>query len=772
MTSNNSQTPNHDCIKGWIFDIYPAGESEIVVWIISETGERIRLIDKFEPKIYVSGPKDDVERLVSKLYRNRDIAAWGFAQKYAKPTDQQKSRVLELTLKDYRKAQNLTREILRLGDYIKYEVHNADLHTDRAYLFSKDLFPLAFVEIKKQNTTLTYTLKDDAASTNYAIPPLKILKLEIDIAKSGKIAQFKDPIRQIKITQQEAQIIIDSKDEAQTLLKLVDTVEELDPDFILTNGGDSYLFPYLVERAAENHILNRLILSRDPVPFTNKAASGKTFFSYGRTFYKATAQRLYGRIHVDQSNTFVLSQADFDGLIEITRTCRVPLHTSARNSIGSSMTSMQFYQAIKDGILIPRNKSIPETFKSASELLVADRGGFVFEPRVGAHDNIGEVDFSSMYPAIMANNNISAETVLCKCCPDSPIRIPELNYNICTKRRGIVAKTVKLALDKRLYYKKMKDQSPDPHLREVYDNRQIALKWILVTCFGYLGYKNSRFGTVDGHIGVCAFGREALLNAAKTAEENGFEVVHGIVDSLWLKKQDAQIQDYQALCEKISLQTKIPLNFEGRYKWIVFLPSKMHPNIGVLNRYFGVMENGKIKVRGIEVRRRDTPKFIFDAQTDIIKALCTANNAAELYQKIPEALNAVKVYRGKLLNNEVPIWDLIITKHLSKKPERYRQNVSQVIAARQLIKQGDEVHAGGNVRFVFTSAENKHYDHRVRAQQLIDETTIPDTGKYLKILYDSSANLLSFAGYTAKSIFNEIIDKKSVELTNYFSKRA
>jgi DNA polymerase, archaea type len=767
MVSNSSQTLSHECIRGWIFDVYPAGEGEVAVWIISETGERIRLIDKFEPNIYVSGVKEDVERLVSKLYRNRDIAAWGFAEKYAKPTDQQKSRVLELTLKDYRKAQYLTREILRLEDYSKYDVHNADLHTDRAYFFSKDLFPLAYVEIKKQNTTLTYTLKDDVASTNYAVPPLKVLKLHIDIVKSGKIAQFKDPIGQIRISQQGTQITIDSKDEAETLLKLVDTVEELDPDFILTNGGDSYFFPYLVERAAENHVLNRLILSRDPIAFTNKAAYGRTFFSYGRTFYKATAQRLYGRIHVDQSNTFVLSEADFDGLIEIARTCRVPLHTSARNSIGSSMSSLQFYQAIKDDILIPRNKSIPEAFKSAYELLVADRGGFVFEPRVGAHDNVGEVDFSNMYPAIMANNNISAETVLCKCCPDSPTRIPELNYNICNKREGVVAKTVRLALDKRLYYKKMKDQSPDPHLREVYDKRQIALKWILVTCFGYLGYKNSRFGTVDGHIGVCAFGRESLLNAAHAAEENGFQVIHGIVDSLWLKKNDAQIEDYQALCEKISLQTKIALNFEGRYKWIVFLPSKMHPNIGVLNRYYGVMESGKLKVRGIEVRRRDTPQFIFDAQTDIIKVLSTANNAKELYQKIPQAINVVKVYRGKLLNNEVPIWELIITKHLSKKPERYHQNVSQVIAARQLIKEGDEVHAGGNVRFIFTSAE-KRYDRRVRAQQLIDESTSPDTRKYLKILYDSSANLLSFAGYTTKSIFEAVSGQDQKNLASYW----
>ena len=119
------------------------------------------------------------------------------------------------------------------------------------------------------------------------------------------------------------------------------------------------------------------------------------------------------------------------------------------------------------------------------------------------------------------------------------------------------------------------------------------------------------------------------------------------------------------------------------------------------------------------------------------------------------------------MNNEVPIWDLIITKHLSKKPERYRQNVSQVIAARQLIKEGDEVHAGGNVKFVFTSAENKRYDRRVRAKQLIDESTIPDTKKYLQILYDSSANLLSFAGYTAKSIFEAVSGQDQKNLASY-----
>jgi DNA polymerase-2 len=105
------------------------------------------------------------------------------------------------------------------------------------------------------------------------------------------------------------------------------------------------------------------------------------------------------------------------------------------------------------------------------------------------------------------------------------------------------------------------------------------------------------------------------------------------------------------------------------------------------------MESGKLKVRGIEVRKRDTPRFIYDAQMEMINVFSSANNSREFIQKIPEALNVVKIYRKKLIDGEVPIGDLIISKHLSKNPKHYKQHVSQVIAAEQLIKEGSEVHA-------------------------------------------------------------------------------
>lgn len=761
--SNFSTNTKH--VKGWILDLYRSASGEMTVWIIAENGERLPLTDIFRPKIYVSGKEEDVERLASRFFNNRMVASWNFTHKYADATDAEKSKVLEVELKDYKSIPFFTRTILEIGEYLRYQVYNCDLHDDQSYLYGKDIFPLALVEVKDEKHCLEYRLLDSVESVDYQIPPLRIMELCVEVTKKGRIANFNDPIDRIFVNQAEHQTVIGCGDEREKLLQLVEATKKFDPDIILTRGGDSYLFPYLARRAMFNDVLNKFVLSREDIPLVAKIKRGRTYFSYGRTYYRAPTRRLYGRVHIDQNNTFIMSECGLEGLIEIARTCKVPLHRASRSSIGSSMSSLQFYQAIKDDYLIPRNKSIPEAFKSAYELLVGDRGGFIFEPKVGIHDSVGEVDFSSMYPVLMANNNISAETVLCKCCSDSHVRIPELNYHICEKRTGIVPKTLRLVISKRFLYKKLKTETQDPEMKQVYDRRQGALKWILVTCFGYLGYKNAKFGTVDGHIGVCAFGRDAFLKTARIAEKRGFTIIHGIVDSLWLKKEGATVQEYLDLCREASKEIKVPLNFEGRYKWIAFLPSRLHPRVGVLNRYYGVMEDGKIKVRGIEVRRRDTPRFVFDAQMEMINVLASANNSREFISKVPDALRVVGKYREKLLNNEVPIWNLIITKHLSKHPRHYKQKVSQVIAAEQLMKEGVEISAGKNVRFLFTDAESRRYERRVKAEELIEPNTSSDIKKYLLLLYSSAANLLSPLGYSTKDIYYAIRGYQRTKIT-------
>jgi DNA polymerase elongation subunit (family B) len=95
------------------------------------------------------------------------------------------------------------------------------------------------------------------------------------------------------------------------------------------------------------------------------------------------------------------------------------------------------------------------------------------------------------------------------------------------------------------------------------------------------------------------------------------------------------LEDYGSVCKQVSDDIEVPLNFEVIYKWIVFLPSKMHSNIGVLNRYYGVMERRKLKVREIELRKRDTPRFVYDSQMEMISIFSAADNSREFMQKIP-----------------------------------------------------------------------------------------------------------------------------------------
>jgi DNA polymerase I len=257
-------------VEGWLFDVYSSDVGEVTVWIIGENGERIKLRDEFQPKIYVSGKQDEIERLASGFFSNKLIASWNFAYKYAQPTDNEKSRVLEITLKDCRKISAFTRQILKQGDYLKYQVHNCDLHGDRAYLFSHDLFPLAKVEVDPEASHLNYTLKDSVKCVHYPIPPLRVSRLNVKIAREGKLTSFQDPIKELVVTQANRKIVLSSGTEKEKLLQLVRVVKELDPDIILTSGGDSYLFPYLIHRATINNVIDKFSLNRDQIPSISK----------------------------------------------------------------------------------------------------------------------------------------------------------------------------------------------------------------------------------------------------------------------------------------------------------------------------------------------------------------------------------------------------------------------------------------------------------------------------------------------------------------------
>ncbi|MFY9870461.1 MAG: hypothetical protein WAK17_12130 [Candidatus Nitrosopolaris sp.] len=68
------------------------------------------------------------------------------------------------------------------------------------------------------------------------------------------------------------------------------------------------------------------------------------------------------------SNSFIYNDSGLEGLYEIGRICRMPLHTAARASIGKCLSSLQFYYATKKGLLIPWKPTIAEHFKTYEQL--------------------------------------------------------------------------------------------------------------------------------------------------------------------------------------------------------------------------------------------------------------------------------------------------------------------------------------------------------------------------------------------------------------------
>ncbi len=411
----------------------------------------------------------------------------------------------------------------------------------------------------------------------------------------------------------------DGGSESEILYKTLREFESQDPDFLITRNGDSFVLPYLYEKARRHSMGLKLNRDESCENYDSNRTTGKTYFSYGRILYRPATQRLFGRLHLDEENTFVYDQCRLQGLFEVSRLCRMPMHTSARASIGKCLSSLQFYYAAKRDTLIPWKPSIAEDFKSGYELFIEDRGGLVLEPLPGVHENVCEPDFASLYPSIITKYNISAETLNCTCCPnESSNRIDGLGLHICKRREGIVAKSLEPILNKRIEYKDLKNSAKTKLERQIYNERAASLKWILVCCFGYLSYRNAKFGKIDSHIAVCGYARRVLLDAMHIAENRGFRALHGIVDSLWITKPKAEQRHYEEIMAEIQNETRFRLAMEGIYKWIVFLPSKTYPANQVANRYFGAFKDGTLKVRGIEYRRHDAPLYFKKCQEEIL----------------------------------------------------------------------------------------------------------------------------------------------------------
>jgi DNA polymerase-2 len=747
--------------RGWLFDLYPL-DSSMILWIKGEDGAIRRFEEPFRPRFYAQGKKNDLLNLFQVLEKGRWSTGYQWARKREFWSGEE-VEVMEIEVGDPGYYTQLPKILSRWEEQITF--YNCDIPVPQVYLYEKGIFPTGRCIAEAEGSRIFQIHADPSESMwtdDGECPELRIMVLRT-LNQNG-LGQARQGGQCLVLECEGYRIEMEYVD----LGEIERFIKRFDPDVILSDDGDASLFPFLFSLEMKEKV--SLPWDREPYPLKRPVRpKGYSYFSYGRTYYRAPAHLLFGRWHIDRRNSFIHSESDMEGLIELARLAKVPVQRMARTSPGTAITSMQLDRAFRDGILIPWRKGEPERFKTAWDLLVADKGGLVFQPRLGIFDDVAEIDFASMYPTIMAIHNISAETVLCQCC-ENP-RVPEAGYTICEKREGIVPKVLRPLLARRAWLKKMAKglecaclpdrqgmqnaewgTEREEKKKESYDRRQIALKWTLVTCFGYLGYRNARFGRIEAHEAVTAFGRETLLRAKEICEEEGYELLHAITDSLWIRKRGMKEEDVLWLCRKISEATGITMNLEGIYRWMVFLPSKGNPESPVANRYFGLFKNGKLKARGLTFRRGDMPHLIREAQLRMLEVLAETRDAKDYCSKIPTILDLLLEYSLVLKNGRARSETLTIGKTLSQEPSDYKVDSPIALAAQQLEDVGIPIHPGEKVRYIIRDARSKNKSERVKPVPLVGPDDTYDAEKYLEMLLKATEELLIHLGYNTKCL--------------------
>ena len=721
-------------MRGWVLDAYPEGSSKIKLWIKEDRGRVRSVEEEYSPHFYLKTDNGETVEMLASL-----DGVQIEAEMLKEPSGESRE-VLKVSVRGFSRFFELAEKLLHRGRFKHNLLYNVDIPLTTRFFFEHQIHPLVRLEVDK----IGYRLLEDPYSLRYSLPELRVARLEV-VPEGGMYTRHAK-IKEVRI-EAGREKFTHRGGERRVLEELSSLVAELDPDIILTQHGDSKLFPYLNARVEELGVAD-FYLGREPG--FHGLEKERSYFSYGRVYFKPVPYMLNGRVHIAARDSFLFSEAGLDGIAELSRIACIPLQRVVRVTPGNVINTLQLKYCNESGILIPWKRQRCEREKSLRDLILADRGGFIFEPRVGLYDNVVELDFASMFPNIMRRHNISPETILCDCCKDSSIRVPELGYHICERRAGMIPAVVGMLIDRRQAYKRALKRRRSRAL----DMRQKALKWLLVTSFGYMGYRNARFGRIECHEAITAFGREILLEAAALAEHLGFEVLHGIVDSLWVRK-NAELWEFEELAIAIEQEFKIPVDVEGRYRWIVFLPSR-EKRVGVMNRYYGSFENGELKVRGVELRRSDSPKLVRKAQQAMLSELARASNASEFYSKIPKAIDALKGFVLRTLSGDVSTEDLMLTVRVSKSFEEYRVRSLTYAALRQLKGAGISIRPGEHMRYLVKERKARRLASRVAVAEFTAEDESYDREYYTELLLRAGESLLLPFGYD-RDVLRELI---------------
>lgn len=504
--------------------------------------------------------------------------------------------------------------------------------------------------------------------------------------------------------------------EEEIMSRFLDIVSQYDPDVMTGYNVNNFDFPYLLERMKQHRIrpmmgrcnqkpiIAKKLMARHRVSAVGRIILDsfeiiKKDFSFMRYDLGTVAKNLLGdsKIPIRISEMVDLWKGEQEGFERFVEYCKkdsvlaldlvlkmrlmdkyIALSKISGTLIQDTLTSGEtqrienflLQEFNKEGFVFPcrpKEEDVAEREASRKNEL---KGGFVLEPDKGLHDNVVVLDFKSMYPSIIRTFNVCPTTMITEKKVEKPIvTITGTSFVPKGIRHGIIPRILEELMKKRDAAKKKMVNAKDENRRRVYDAEQWALKIMANAFYGHMGYSRARIYDIRIANVITATGRDMIHKTKDMVEkEFGHRVVYGDTDSVMVKIGMDDMDMIRKEAEKISeyVTDKLPgmmeLEFEKLFRRFLPLTKKRYVAWKFEPENGGWKEG--LEMKGIETVRRDWCELVSDTMKEVIDIIVKRDDQGEAVKRFSEIVK-------ELTSGKIPVEKLVVTKSLTRAPERY-----------------------------------------------------------------------------------------------------
>lgn len=582
---------------------------------------------------------------------------------------------------------------------------------------------------KMKNAPLRYLSLDiECLSNGQRIPTAeKDNIIIISLAFSPDYKRKKTLVLLAKQTRARGEDIISSSSEKEMLEKLNDIINDYDPDIICGHNINGFDLPFILKRmeifnvprnigrSEKNAYARKLQYSYIPsisgrvVVDTFEIYKRDPWVKFKRYDLNTISQKMLGlgKIEIGGSHPDQIREMwngkDINKLIDYARRDAVLVLrlVEEKNLLGkffeiSKLSGVllqdslggqsQRHQIRLLGEFYKRKFIMPCRPDDVTNRLKDDKlkGALVLEPDVGLHEWIICLDFTSMYPSLITSFNICTTTLLNDERDVESMSTPHgTKYVKPSVRKGIIPQVLEEYMIKRAEAKKQYKIETDQETRRILKAKQLALKDLANSLYGYTGYARSRLFVMSIANSITSLGRDAITKTKKLIENNyPVKVIYADTDSVFLKSNIKDLDESREFGAEISkfISNKLyglDLKFEKTYKSFLILAKK---------RYAGwafEKENGKwiskIDMKGIETVRRDWCEMVSNTTFDVLNIILKEND-------IKKASKYVRNIIDDLAKGKISLDMLKITKGVSKPLDKYDGIQPHVELAKKMMK--------------------------------------------------------------------------------------